>query len=103
MPYTTEREKLESKFLKRSAKLIDCQRAMVHWWHAKGMSIHSISKLFKVSRRSIQFILYPDRHVKNLEDRAKRGGSKQYYDREKHNEAMNDHRRYKHKILKDVN
>jgi len=63
-------------------------------------SIHSLSKLFRVSRRTIQFILYPERQAKNLEDRAKRGGTKQYYDREKNNAYMKTHRQYKHKTLK---
>lgn len=32
--------------------------------------------------------------------RKVRGGSKIYYDREKHNAAMKEHRKYKHKTLK---
>jgi len=100
MPYTTDKQKLADPFLKRNVKLIDCQKVMVNYHHLQGMSIHSISKLFRVSRRTIQFILYPERQAKNLEDRAKRGGTKQYYDREKHNAYMKTHRRYKHKTLK---
>ena len=100
MPYTTDKDKLESSFLKRSVKLIACQKVMVQYHHLKGMSIHNLSKLFKVSRRTIQFILYPERQTKNLEDRAKRGGTRQYYDKEKHKEYMKTHRSYKHKTLK---
>lgn len=100
MPYTTEKLKLDSQFLKRRVKLIDCQKQMVHWWHAKGMSIHSISKLFRVNRRLIQFILFPERLAKNLELRKQRGGSKIYYDRERNNKYQREHKAYKHKTLK---
>lgn len=100
MPYTTDRDKLDSSFLKRSVKLLECQKTMVSYHHQRGMSIHSLSKLFRVSRRTIQFILYPERQAKNLEDRQKRGGTRQYYDKEKHKEYMKTHRSYKHKTLK---
>ena len=100
MPYTTEKEKLESPFLKRNVKLLECQKLMVQYHHLQGMSIHSLSKLFRVTRRAIQFILYPERKIKNLEDRHKRGGTKQYYDKDKHKDYMKTHRQYKHKTLK---
>jgi hypothetical protein len=34
--------------------------------------------------------------------RQDRGGSKIYYNRQEHNEAMKGHRTYKHKTLKDI-
>lgn len=100
MPYTTDKEKLGDPFLRRNTKLIDCQRAMVHYWYERGMSIHSISKLFRVNKRTIQFILFPERLKRNKELRKARGGEKQYYDKEKHSEYMKTHRQYKYKTLK---
>lgn len=99
MPYKTDKQALNDPFLKRSAKLIDCQRQMVHYWHARGMSIRAISKLFRVNKRLIQFILFPEREERNKELRKARGGSKPYYDKEKHREVMKEHRRYKYKTL----
>ena len=55
--------------------------------------------MFKVNKRLIQFVIFPDRQKKNIEDREARGGTKQYYNRLEHNEAMKDHRKYKHNIL----
>ena len=99
MPYLTDKKALNDPFLKRSCKLLPCQKEMVKYRHGLGESIHSLSKVFKVSRRLIQFTLYPNRQEKNLIDRANRGGTKIYYDKDKHKSAMKDHRKYKHKTL----
>lgn len=95
----TDHKRIEDRFLKRSAKLIPCQKEMVLFWHKQGMTIADISRLFKVSRRTIQFIVFPDRAEKNIELRQKRGGSKIYYEKEKHKMAMKKHRDYKREIL----
>lgn len=101
MPYTTEKLALKDPFLDRRRKLLPCQKEMVvYWYKVQGASINSIAKMFRVNKRLIQFILFPERHKKNLSDRQDRGGSKIYYDREEHNQAMKDHRAYKHKVLK---
>jgi len=100
MPYITDTQKLESAFLKRNVKLLPCQKEMIKYWYNEGNSINGIAKMFKVNKRTIQFILFPERRKRNLELRKERGGSKQYYDKDKHKEAMKDHRRYKYKTLK---
>lgn len=98
-PYKTESEALGDAFLKRSAKLLPCQKEMVVWWHNDGLSQRKIAAMFHVSRRLIQFIIDPEKKVEDLKRRNERGGSKIYYDRGKHNAAMSDHRKYKHKVL----
>lgn len=101
MPYTTEKQALKDPFLDRRRKLLPCQREMVEYWYkVQGASITSIAKMFKVNKRLIQFILFPERHKKNISDRQDRGGWQQYYNKEDHAESMKDHRRYKHKTLK---
>jgi hypothetical protein len=55
--------------------------------------------MFKVSRKLIQFILFPERHDKNLADRAARGGSKIYYDKDAHRLSMAKHRKKKKQAL----
>lgn len=99
MPYKTDKIAINDPFLKRSCKLLPCQKEMVLYRHTQGESIHSLSKIFKVSRRLLQFIIYPERYKKSLQDRQDRGGSTIYYQREKHNTAMKVHRQYKHKTL----
>jgi IS30 family transposase len=100
MPYKTEKIALESPFLKRSSKLIECQKEMIKYWRERGASQREIAKRFKVSRRTIQFILDPAKLEENLKRREERGGSSVYYKREKHNEAIKELRKYKQKLFK---
>ena len=102
MPYKTEKLSLESPFLKRSVKLLPCQKEMICYWSKMGYSQRKLAKMFKVSRRLITFIIDPKKHEKNLERRAERGGSSQYYNKEKHKEYMKEHRVYKNETLKDT-
>ena len=99
MPYKTDKQKLGDPFLKRSCKLLPCQKEMVLYWTNQGLSQRKLAKLFNCSRRLITFIQDPKKKEDNLKRRNETGGSKQYYNRKKHNAAMKDHRRYKHKIL----
>lgn len=60
-----------------------------------GLSIHALAQAYGVSRRTVQFILYPERLEENLQRRKERGGWRQYYDKTKHAEYIRVHRRYK--------
>lgn len=100
MPYTTDNKALNSPFLDRRTKLLPCQKEMVLHWYKAGTSIRALAKMFKVDRRLIQFMIFPERKQKNLEDRQARGGWEQYYNREEHTAAIREHRRYKYKTLK---
>lgn len=65
--------------------------------HGEGTSIHAIAKHFGVSRRLIQFVLYPDRYEAAKALRR----SRPYYERREHTEAVRTHRRYKAQLYKD--
>src|SRR3990167_550193 len=99
MPYKTDKKKLADPFLNRRVRMLPCQKEMAKYWHEKEMPIRAIARMFRVNKRTIQFLLFPERHQKNLADRKARGGSKIYYKREYHNNAMKSHRRYKHATL----
>lgn len=102
MPYITEKIAFKDPFLDRRVKLIPCQKEMVQWYYKNGLSINKISKLFNVSKRIIQFELFPERKAKQLQWRADRGGSKIYYKGgEEWNKTMREHRIYKYQTLKD--
>lgn len=90
--------RLQGTMLDRRRKLTDADKEEIKTWHRQGTSIHEISRVAGVDRRLIQFILFPERHVKNLVDRAERGGSKQYYVRQKHTLAMRRHRAHKKEV-----
>ncbi len=64
-----------------------------------GLSQRKLASIYGVSRRTIQFILDPEKLKENLKRRRERGGSKQYYNREAHRIAMKKHRRRKQKLM----
>ena len=78
-------------------------KEMIHILYAEGHSINGLARRFNVNKRLIQFELFPERKIKNLEDREKRGGSKKYYEGgEKWAEVMRNHRRRKHEIISNL-
>jgi hypothetical protein len=100
MPYKTEKIRFDDVFLDRRNKLLPCQEEQMKWWYSQGSSIHSLSRMFRISRRLIQFKLFPERHKQNLKLRQERGGSKIYYDKDSWKDTMKEHRKYKHRTLK---
>lgn len=99
MPYKTDKMKLDSPFLDRRVKLLPCQKEMVASLHTRGASISGIARMYGVSKRLIQFIIFPEKLAMSLKRRAERGGSKIYYDREYHNQKTKEHRHYKNQTL----
>lgn len=98
MPYKHVEMKLVGTSFDARVKLTEQQREEIRKQHRAGTSQRELARSFKVSRRLISFIIYPDRLADNLRRRAERGGSKQYYVKEKHTKYMKKHRRRKQKI-----
>lgn len=99
MPYKSEKIKIEGTSFDRRIKLTLNDKEEIK----RLSSDHSqryLAKMFNVSRRTIQFIIDPNKHIENLKRRAERGGSKQYYDRETQRNAIKDTRRYKNDLFK---
>lgn len=88
-----------SESLDRRRKLNDLDRSNIKLAYERGVSINGISRQFKVNKRLIQFILFPERKELNLQHRKDRGGWKQYYDKEKWQKTMAEHRDYKRKVM----
>ena len=99
--YIVEHWHLPKKYYRR-VKLLPKDKEKIKQLHAAGTSINGIARAFNVSKRLIQFILFPDRAEKAKELRRQRGGSKIYYDREKNRIAQLDTRNYKQKIYKQI-
>ena len=95
MPYKSEKIiKLAGTSKDRRRKLTDKQKDEIA--ALKGtMSQRECARKFNVSRRTIQFLWDPDKHKRNLQCRQERGGSKQYYNKEKQKQYMKRHRHYK--------
>jgi len=100
MPRKTDVIPIQDKFLDRRVKMLPCQRERAkQMYENESATINGLARLFKVNKRSIQFLLFPERQKKNLEDREARGGWKQYYVKEEHAKAIKEHRQYKKEIL----
>ena len=100
MPFKTEKTKLDSPFFDRRVKLLPCMREMIHVLYEQGRSITSLAKQFNVTKRLIQFELFPERKEKNYQNRVERGGSMAYYKGgEQWAETMRNHRRHKYEVL----
>lgn len=100
MPYKTDKLAINDFFIDRRTKMLPCQKERAKQLYSEGIGIRALARMFHVDKRLIQFLLFPERQKKNVQDREKRGGWKQYYDKTKHAEAIKDHRKYKHKVLK---
>jgi transposase-like protein len=98
MPYKSDKIKIEYTKFDRRIKLSSEDKLKIISLYKKGYSIREITRLFKVNRRLIQFILFPERQEINKRLRKERGGSKIYYDKDKNREIQKEHRRYKHKL-----
>lgn len=68
-------------------------------------SINALAKRYNVSRRTIQFLKYPERYKANRQRRLELGGSKIYYNREEHTRRMRElrHRKKQVQLLQELN
>jgi len=94
MPGKYDKIKLP-RSLDRRVKLTDKQRSEIK---TSGISIHQLSKIYGVCRRTIQVIKFPERLEAMKEARKKAGGYKKYYDKDKHRESMKNTRIYKRNL-----
>ena len=99
MPYKSTGIKIAGTKFDRRRKLTEDQKDEIRKI-GTTMSQRKLAKKFNVSRRLIVFILYPERLVACKQSRAERGGSKIYYDKDKHRISMKEHRHYKQKLYK---
>lgn len=101
MPFKYETDKLKiQKKDDRRIKLTDADKEEIRYRYLRvgGVSQRELAREYGVSRRSIIFAIYPERREANYKQRVARGGSKQYYDKDKHTEAIREHRRYKKEL-----
>ena len=95
MPYLSEKIKIAGTEFDRRIKLTKEQKREIKKLSSAGLSQRKIADIYNVDRRLISFIINPAAYEENLKRRAERGGSKLYYDKEKHREYIKNHRRYK--------
>jgi hypothetical protein len=100
MPRISDTIPIKNEKLDRRVKLTAEDKELVKWLREEEqISYQKLANRFGVSKRLIIFICKPESKAKDLENRAKRGGSKIYYDRETHNASIKDHRDYKKQLF----
>lgn len=101
MPYKFESDKmLIPKKHDKRRKLSDEDKTDIKQLYKRGgYSQRQLARLYNVSRRTIQFIIDPNKHIENLERRKERGGSAIYYDKNSQRQYMKTHRDYKKSLF----
>jgi len=83
----------------RRIKIPQTEYAYIIQRQKNGEAIRAIARDYGVDHRLIQFIIYPERKAINYANRLARGGSKQYYNKDKWRETMREHRAYKKSLI----
>lgn len=97
MPYKSESIKIEHTKHDKRHKLTDGQKDKII--SLRGVvSCHRVALEFGISRRTVQFLWYPERIERNKQLRKERGGSRIYYTKEKNAEYHKIHRHYKQEL-----
>ena len=97
MPYKFETEKMliPRKLDKRVKLTLEEKDDIRKSYNQGGYSQRQLARLYGVSRRTIQFIVNPTSLEENIERRKERGGSAQYYDKDKNTTYINRWRKHK--------
>lgn len=103
MPYSFETNKIPLPEGKdRRVKLTESDKQQIRDLTAEGYSQRKLAAMFGVSRRLITFVQDPKKLEANKQVRKERGGSKLYYSREKHTQAVREHRKYKKSVISNL-
>lgn len=98
MPYLSQKIKLKES-QKRSLKLTTDQKMEIRERYANTITSYAkLAKEYNVSKRLIIFIVNPKKLEENIALRNSKGGSMQYYDKEKNTVKIREHRRYKQSL-----
>ena len=93
MPRKSDLIPINNEKLDRRVKLTEDDKKLIIWLREEEqISYQKLANRFNVSKRLIIFICKPESKIKDLENRAKRGGSKVYYNTENHRLSMKEHR-----------
>ena len=101
MPYKSEKMKLPRE-LDRRVKLTEEQRQQIREEYATGAtSLIALANKYEVSKRTIQFTLYPERYTKAREQFKERRKDGRYKGtKEQWAKIQKEHRQYKQELYK---
>lgn len=99
MPRKSDNIPINNEKLDRRVKLSSDDKALIVDEYKTGLiSINGLARKYNVSKRTIQFTLFPERAERARQQYKERRKDGRYYDREKHTQAMKTHREYKKKL-----
>ena len=104
MPYKFESEKKiigNNPTLDKRYKLTDEDKENIKKDYETGsISINGLARKYNVSKRTIQFTLFPERKKRNQELAKERRKDGRYYDKENHKAYVKAHRNHKKELDK---
>lgn len=84
----------------KRVKLTDGNKQQIKDEYETGLfSINGLARKWSVSKRLIQFILFPERAERAKELHAERRKDGRYYNKEKHTKAVREHRDHKKELF----
>ena len=87
MPYKSEKIKIANTKFDRRIKLTELQRADIRS-NFGGLSMRKLALMYNVDRKTIAYIMYPERYEKSLKDSKERNAGGKYYSKEKQREYI---------------
>lgn len=100
IPRKSDSIPINNEELDRRVKLTDNDKlTIVEEYKAGSISINALARKYGVSKRLIQFTLFPERREKAKKLFAERQRDGRYYDKDKHREYTKKHRDYKKELL----
>jgi transposase-like protein len=99
MPYLSEKIPIAGTKFDKRIKLTNEDKELIVWLREEEkISYQKLANQFSVSKRTIIFICKPETLEASKRSRAERGGSKRYYDKDKHAQTTKEHRAYKQQL-----
>lgn len=96
MPYKFDNIPINNPKHDKRVKLTDEDKDNIREEYKTGLvSQRDLAKKYGVSRRLIQFVLSPEKLISARKQFLERQKDGRYYDKEKHNEHMRNHRNHK--------
>lgn len=102
MPRKTDHLAINNPTHDKRVKLTEENKAAIKSEYETGLfSINGLARKWKVSKRLIQFTLFPERaeHAKKLYAQRRKDG--RYYDKDKHTESVRLHRIHKKELFEN--
>lgn len=102
MPFKSDKIAINNEKLDKRVKLTQEQKVEIAELYSTGnYSLNGLAKMYNVSKRTVHFIVKPETLENAKKQFAERQKDGRYYDKDKHNAYMKEHRDHKNKLFKE--